>query len=467
MEKENLHFEEDLKKDQVSKQEKEKKTEDQKTTRKIHHSMQKAVMVAAILSLLIGSLAGSVFGFLASQFSTKGLAGILNGFGGANSQKILQDKTAAKKDANTSGKIDGVSQQDMVQEDAAVTGVVEKDSPAVVSIIITKDVPKIESLVPNPFFNDPFFDPFGFQNRQQQPQPTQPQTEKKEIGGGTGFIVDPSGYIVTNKHVVKDSQAQYTVMMNDGKKIEAKVLALDPYNDLAIIKIDAKNLPTVALGDSDNLKIGQTVIAIGNSLGEFRNTVSKGIISGLKRNVSAGDGGGQSEVLEQVIQTDAAINPGNSGGPLLNLKGEVVGVNVAMAQGAENIGFSVPVNLIKKNLESVKTTGKISRPYVGVRFVMLNAQIQQENGLPVDYGCLVIRGNKPTDLAIIPGSPADKAGIMENDIILEVDGLKLKDSQDLSKAIRDKNVGDEISLKVLSKGAEKTVRLKLEELPSR
>jgi len=217
------------------------------------------------------------------------------------------------------------------------------------------------------------------------------------------------------------------------------------------------------LADSGNLKIGQTVIAIGNSLGEFRNTVSKGIISGLKRNVTAGDGFGQAETLSEVIQTDAAINPGNSGGPLLNISGQVIGVNVAMAQGAENIGFALPINIVKKGIESVKSKGKIVQPYIGVRYIPITEEIKKANNLPYGYGALVLRGQKVTDFAVVPGSPADKAGLTENDIILEINGVKIDEKNLLSDQIAKSNVGDTINLKIWHKGEEKTVQVKLEE----
>lgn len=418
--------------------------------KEIRSSARKAVVTASAVSLIIGSLTGATFGFLSADVGKKELP------------KIVQQLKGIQNQSNTaSGNNQSSAAVSSQQEDAAVISVVEKDAPAVVSIVITKDVPTADSYFSNPFFDDPFFNPFGYQQRRQQP--SAPQTEKREIGGGTGFIISSDGYIVTNKHVVEDQQADYTVVTNDGKKLSATVLARDPLNDLAIIKVNEKNLPVVDLGSSDSLKIGQTVIAIGNSLGEFRNTVSKGIVSGLKRNLNAGDGLGQSELLEEVIQTDAAINPGNSGGPLLNLSGQVVGINVAMAQGAQNIGFAIPIDQVKKALDEVKNNGKISRPYIGVRYMMIDDQVKAQNNLPYNYGALVIRGSGRGELAVIPGSPADKAGLVENDIILEIDGKKLTADNDLSKVIQKRNVGDELTLKVWSDGQEKTVKLKLAE----
>lgn len=340
------------------------------------------------------------------------------------------------------------------QEDLIVSAV-KKASPAVVSVIVSKDLPVMEQYFTNPFGND-FF---GFQI----PQYRQKGTEKKEVGGGSGFIISADGMIVTNKHVVEDEQAEYTVLTNDGKKYPARVLARDSLNDLAVLKIEEKNLPVLKLGDSDKIEIGQTAIAIGNALGEFRNTVSAGIVSGLKRSVAAGGMASGTEQLQEVIQTDAAINPGNSGGPLLNLAGEVIGVNTAMAQGAENIGFAIPINQIKKSIESVKKNGKISYPWLGVRYVLITEELKKKNNLSVGYGALVSRGEKQDDLAVVPGSPADKAGIVENDIILEVNGVKINQENTLAALVQKRQIGEEIDLKILHKGEEKTVKVKLEE----
>jgi len=232
------------------------------------------------------------------------------------------------------------------QEDAVISAVKET-SPAVVSIIISKNLPIYEQCYVNPF-GDLFP---GFQI----PQICQKGTQLQEIGGGSGFIISKDGLILTNKHVVSDAAAEYTVLTNHGEKYPAKVLSLDTDQDLAVIKINVTkesttSLSAVVLGDSDNLQIGQTVIAIGNALGEFRNTVSVGVVSGLDRTITA-SGGGVTETIKNLIQTDAAINSGNSGGPLLNLKGEVIGINTAMASGAENIGFAIPINKAKVILQ--------------------------------------------------------------------------------------------------------------------
>lgn len=315
------------------------------------------------------------------------------------------------------------------------------------------------------FESSPFDDFFGTPFQFRVPQLRQRGTQPQEIGGGSGFLVSADGLIVTNKHVVADESASYTVFTNDGTKYEAEVIARDPANDIAVIKIKGSNLPFLQFGNSDTLQVAQTAIAIGNALSEFRNTVSIGVISGLSRSIVAGDGFGQAEQLEQVIQTDAAINPGNSGGPLLNSAGQVIGVNVAVAQGSENIGFALPANTVKSVVESVQKTGKIVRPFLGVRYVQITPVLKERNKLPVDYGVLVSRGETPEDLAVLPGSAADKAGLVEGDIILEVDGKKLDENTSLAAIVRTKNVGDTVRLKVLSKGSEKEVTVKLQEIP--
>lgn len=349
--------------------------------------------------------------------------------------------------------------------ESLVVNTVKKVNPAVVAITVSKNVPVYERYleqIPSPFedfFGSDFFGGFTV------PQLRQKGTELREVGGGSGFLVSEDGYIVTNRHVVSDEKAEYTVFANDGKKYDAKVIARDPALDLAIIKIDGSNFEHLTFGDSDKLEVGQTVIAIGNALAEFRNTVSVGVVSGLSRSIVASDSlGRNAEALDQLIQTDAGINHGNSGGPLLNLSGEVIGVNVAIAEGAENIGFAISGNSVKSVVESVQKTGKIVRPYLGVRYIEIDEEVKEKNKLSVDYGVLVQRGATPSDLAVIPSSPADKAGIVENDIILEIDGVKLTSDRSLASIVRAKKVGDTVTLKINSKGKEKTVTVTLEEM---
>lgn len=406
---------------------------------------KKLFITIIILSIVLSSIFGGAFGFLAGNYSRSHnywelLTGRSNSEVIGNSEKIVT-----------------------VEHESQVIKMVEKASPAVVSIIVTKDLPKIEQYY-SPFGSDFFRQFFGddFGEFFSTPQYKQNGTEKTEVGGGTGFIVSSDGYIVTNKHVVSDESAEYTVLMNNEKKYTAKVLARDNLTDLAVLKIDEKDLPTLEFGDSSNIKVGQTVIAIGNALGEFRNTVSTGVISGLSRSITAGGAGVGSEELVGVIQTDASINPGNSGGPLLNIAGQVIGINTAIAQGAQNIGFAIPANEIKNTVESVKKDGKIVRPWLGIRYAMINKEIADANKLEVDYGALIVRGDNKTDLAVIPGSPADKAGLVENDIILEINGKKVEEKNQLAQMISKQKVGDEINLKILHKGEKKDVKVKLE-----
>lgn len=234
-------------------------------------------------------------------------------------------------------------------QDDLLTGAVAKASPAVVSIVISKDVPQLEVTYVNPFGDDPFYKDFGIQ----VPVYQQKGTVKQKVGAGTGFLITSDGFILTNKHVIADDQADYTVLLASGKQLPAKVIYKDPKNDIAIVKITGSNYNSVNLGDSGGLKLGQSVIAIGNALGEYNNSVSVGIISGLNRSIQANDSSGNTEQLSGVIQTDAAINPGNSGGPLLDLDGNAIGVNVATVVGSQNIGFAIPINEIKSVIKYV------------------------------------------------------------------------------------------------------------------
>ena len=353
-------------------------------------------------------------------------------------------------------------------EEQKIIELVEQVSPSVVSIIITKDIPIIEQ-----FFTDPLEDFFGGSGFQ-IPQYRQRGVEKREIGGGSGFIVSSDGLVVTNKHVVLDEDAEYTVLTNDGKRYAAQVLARDPVQDLAVLKIqqeqtvDSSGIVTqkafvaVRLGDSDALRIGQTVVAIGNALGEFRNTVSVGVISGLGRTITASDGNNFVETIEDVIQTDAAINKGNSGGPILNLAGEVVGINTATVLDAQSIGFAIPVNKVKRDIEQVKASGKIVYPFLGVRYIIITRQVQQERNLAVDYGALISQ-SVSGESGITPDSAAQRAGILEGDIILEFNGERITKDNSLAKLIQKRNPGDIVVLKILREGEEKILSATLGE----
>ncbi len=418
---------------------------------------KKPVFLSVCLSLIIAIIAGT----LSSIYLAPVVKDKLYPSSSSQKEEVNPDlflEGSGGFDSNKNKKEE--AKEATAKQPKSIADVVEEVSPAVVSIIVSKYVPVIEEYYINPFeeFERFFGRDFGFKI----PQYRERGRELQQIGGGTGFIVSPDGLIVTNKHVVYDESAEYTVLMNDGTKYPAPVLARDPVQDIAILKISAHNLPTVKLGNSDDLRIGQTVIAIGNALGEFRNTVSVGVISGLSRTITA-SGGGIIEQLEEVIQTDAAINEGNSGGPLLNIYGEVIGINTAMAQGAENIGFAIPINKAKKAITDVQTKGRIVYPFLGVRYILITKSIAQKNNLPVDYGALIVRGNEPGEVAVIPGSAADKAGLRENDIILEIDGQKITPENSLSKLILKHDVGDRIVLKILRQGEEKIIDAVLEE----
>lgn len=327
-----------------------------------------------------------------------------------------------------------------IAEDEQSVAVVERDQPAIVSILILKDASKL----PQPFMMDPFFG-----------SPVQPQTPPlkglQHIGGGSGFFVSQDGMIVTNRHVVEDPEAEYSVMTRDGKEHPAKVLARDSVFDLAILKIDGTGYPFLTLADSNTIKVGQTVLAVGNALDEFRNTVTKGIVSGLNRRITAG-GGDSSETIEGAIQTDAAINPGNSGGPLIDLEGRVVGVNTAVSSDAQLIGFALPSNVVHRDVEQVKASGRIARPFLGVRYLVIDPALVEKNQLPVTHGVLVSRGATAADLAVTPGSPADKAGIKENDILLAMNGTEINEEHSLSSMIGMLLPGDLATLQVYRQG---------------
>jgi S1-C subfamily serine protease len=354
----------------------------------------------------------------------------------------------------------------VIDYEQAVVDAVKKASPAVVSITISKNVPIIENCPQNPFSDLPpeFQQFFGNDLPQFNAQCDTGKTQLQEVGGGSGFIISSDGLILTNKHVAGDKSASYTVFTNDGKKYDAKILATDSSQDLAVLKIDATGLPTVELGDSASLELGQTAIAIGNALGEFRNTVSVGVISGLARTVTASGGDVGTETIEGVLQTDAAINPGNSGGPLLNLNGQVVGINTAIAENAQNIGFAIPINRAKRDISSVKATGEISTPFLGVRYMAITSDLAKSQKLPVDYGALV-RGSSDGP-AIEPGSPAEKAGLEAEDIILEINGQKIDQNNTLGSLISQFNVGDTVTLKINRAGKEITLSVTLGKRPA-
>lgn len=328
----------------------------------------------------------------------------------------------------------------IVSEESVVVSIVEKITPSVVTVGIEQRIVEV----------DPF-DPFSIFRT--------PRGGRREQDIGSGFVVSSDGLIVTNKHVVAQ-QAKYKVITNDGKKFDVEKIFRDPANDIAILKINpsaGSGLKPVEMGDSSNIKVGQLVIAVGTPLGEFRGSVTKGIVSGLGRGITAGSPfEGYVERLDNVIQTDAAINPGNSGGPLVNSSGQVIGIATAVASGAENIGFAIPINVVKEALGNFQKTGGFNRPYLGVAYRMITRELAILNELP--EGAYVQE--------VIERSAADKAGIAKRDIIVKFGGEKVQDRErGLAGLIAKKRVGDTVIIAVWRDG--KTIELKatLEEAP--
>jgi S1-C subfamily serine protease len=346
-------------------------------------------------------------------------------------------------------------------DDKRVIRIVRKVMPAVVSIAIAKHLKDLEKEMPKEFYPSIPGTPAksAARNANGGAATAEPQFKipdemvdargMVQVGGGSGFIVDPNGLVMTNKHVVNEPDAEYTVIMNDGKTYAAEILSRDPINDVAILKIPAKNLPCLELGDASELQLGQSLIAIGNALGIFRNTVSLGIVSGLSRAITAqADPNAPPQEMRGLIQTDAAINPGNSGGPIVDRDGRVIGVNAAIVSGAQSIGFAIPVNAAKRDLDDIRRYGRIRRPLLGVRYIMVDGDLKKKMKLSVDYGAIVMR-ESPHDAAVVPNSPAEKAGVQEMDIVLELNGEKLDRDHPIQDFLEDMNVGDEVSLLIL------------------
>lgn len=322
----------------------------------------------------------------------------------------------------------------IVTEESVVIGVVKAAAPSVVTIAANDLQQKSSGNLNSPFSF------FGI------PVPNQGQNSPSEPQNiGSGFIVKSDGFIVSNKHVVSDTSLSYTVITNNGKKYKVEKIYRDPLNDIAILKINPNDNPGVslaplALGDSDRLQVGQLAIAIGTALGQFNNTVTTGVISGLGRGITAGSMfEGTAEQLDNVIQTDAAINPGNSGGPLLNSSGQVIGVNTAVSESGQNIGFALPVNKIKDSINNFNQTGQFNRPYLGVAYQMITKEAALRYDLP--QGAYIT--------TVVPESAAQKAGLKVGDVITKADGQKvIAKTNELSAYIAKKKVGDTMKVTV-------------------
>ncbi len=330
------------------------------------------------------------------------------------------------------------------------TDVIKRVMPAVVSVVIAKHLEDVERELPEELM--PFISPDAPHHG--IPEDAIDSRGMVKIGGGSGFIADPAGIVLTNKHVIAERRAEYTVITDDGATHKAKVLARDPIDDIAILKIEEKNLPTIALGDSSSVELGEEVLAVGNALGLFKNTVSAGIVSGLGRAIHAApDPKKPIQELRGLLQTDAAINPGNSGGPLINLKGETIGINAAVVFGAQNVGFAIPINYAKRDLEDLRIHGKIRRPLLGLRYLTVGDDLKDKMKLPVSYGALVV-GPHHRMPAVIPDSPAAAAGLLERDIVLSCDGEKITAAHTIQDILETREVGDVLRLTVLRAGKE-------------
>jgi serine protease Do len=321
----------------------------------------------------------------------------------------------------------------IVPEEEAVIKAYESTLPSVVNIVISEELKNMMGNV-----------------------------SKQDTGGGTGFFISSDGYILTNKHVVARDDVDYTVVTSDGREFTASVLGRDPLFDVAIVKIEGSGFKPAKLGDSDKIRISSSVLAIGNVLAEFRNTVTRGIVSGIGRTITA-SGGGLTETIEGAIQTDASINPGNSGGPLINLKGEVIGINTAINRAGESLGFAIPINIAKQALANFKKHGKIVRTFVGLRYVMLNRAIARAYGLPVSQGAYVLIKNNLGEPGVVAGGPAETAGVQLGDIVLEINGQKLSIQKSLASAIAQYEPAQKIKLKILRQGSELTLEATLGE----
>jgi len=285
-------------------------------------------------------------------------------------------------------------------------------------------------------------------------------------GSGSGFIYDPSGFILTNKHVVEDA-SELNVILNDGRQFPATVYGIDTLTDLAIVKIDADgDLPYAPIGSSSGLEPGQLAIAIGNPLGEFENTVTTGVVSGLGRQIAASNAvQASSDVINNLIQTDAAINPGNSGGPLVNSAGQVIGVNTAVSENAQGLGFAIPIDVAKPIMQQALDGQELSRPWIGIYYTAITPALADEQDLPVDHGALIASSSGQP--AVFPGSPAEEAGLQDGDIIVAIDGEQITADSDLSLMIVPHKVGDTITLRVLRGSSTRELDLTLGALPQR
>lgn len=319
-----------------------------------------------------------------------------------------------------------IQNRTVVQEENAIIDTIDKTAPSVVAIGVTQRII-------NPF--DPF---------------STPRNQSNTIG--TGWVINKEkGIIVTNRHVVSDTTTKYTVVTKDGKKLDIQRIYRDPNLDLALVQVSTSNIPSsLEVGDSSKIKVGQTAIAIGNALGRFDNTVTTGVVSGVGRAVNAGDPfSGTTERLDDLIQTDAAINPGNSGGPLLNSAGQVIGVNVATTEGAQNIGFAIPINSVKGIVDEFVKNGSVQRAFLGIKYRLITRDLALLNEVP--------QGAYIQD--VVTASPADKANIVPGDIITKIDNQAVNTENIISEVIQSKRPGQTVSLEVWTDGRSRNINV--------
>lgn len=398
-------------------------------------SVQSIIILALTLGALVGAFVGAVAALTVSTSS--------------NFHSWISGGVTEQDDQVIESKI-----VELIEEESATIAVVERVTPAVVSIIVKQrrgDI--VSSSVQSSFYYNPFF---GTSLSDKEAD------ELVEVSSGTGFFVTEDGYILTNRHVVDTKNASFFVVNNDGEEIPASVVDTDPFQDIAILKTEGSGFKTVTLGNSEDIRIGQTVIAIGNTLSEFRNTVTKGVVSGIDRRVTAGTSV-DSEVIDKAIQTDAAINPGNSGGPLINLLGEVIGINTAVSYKGESIAFAIPINDAKRAIEDVKAYGKIVRPWLGVRYVLVEPQEGVNSEVQYEIGAMIVSGEQPGENAVFVGSPADLAGLKEGDVIISVDGVYLTEDNALGELVSMYHPDDTVILEILRNSETLTVNVTLAE----
>lgn len=346
-------------------------------------------------------------------------------------------------DGSMSGSLNNETRQQIVSsEGQLISEIAEQTGPSVVSITVTTTTTRQGF--------------FGLQQSEQE-------------GAGTGMIISDDGIVITNRHVVPQGVNRVSVTLSDGTKLDnvdviGRTVSSDPL-DIAFLKINdtkGKKLTVAKIGDSSAMQVGDRVIAIGNALGQFQNTVTSGILSGYGRDVEANDNGSV-ESLQNLFQTDAAINPGNSGGPLMNLSGEVIGINVAVAD-AQNIGFAIPINDVKGLIASVQKKGKLERPYLGVRYVSLTDDAAYFYNLDTKRGAY-IAPNQNGQPSILPDSPAERAGLKEKDIIVSINGTAIDEKNSLVSVLGRFSVGDTVDMKIIRDGKEQNISVKLEAVP--